>query len=41
MKQKKEPPKTAKDFELTALYASKEYLIDNEEVEKKLIGVML
>lgn len=41
MKQKKEPPKTAKDFELTALYVSKEYLIDNEEVEKKLIGVML
>lgn len=32
---------TAKDFELTAQYANKQYLIDNEEIEAKLAGIMI
>lgn len=32
---------TAKDFELTAQYANKQYLIDNEEIEAKLAGIII
>lgn len=41
MKEQKQQPKTAKDFELTALYMNKQYLVDNEEIEKKLAATML
>lgn len=33
--------KSAKDFELTALYMSEQYAMDNREVEQTLIGEML
>lgn len=33
--------RTAKDFELTAQYTTEQYLIDNEEIEAKLAGIMM